>query len=143
MSDRLLSLRWLMLVIALSLLGCSNDKHQVEGRIHFADGEPVTHGRVVLETPDGKGVWGLIHPDGKFTLGTDAMDDGVPAGSYRGYLENTETFPPAGSTEVFFPQPLVHTKYRDPKTSGLSLEVPAVRQWDVTVDRPELDGESP
>jgi hypothetical protein len=118
-------------------LGC-NTKHQVDGQFRYADGSPVTHGRIVLETNDGKGIWGLIHPDGKFVLGTDAPDDGVPAGTYSGYLENTETFPPAGSTTVFVPQELVHPKYRSPKTSGLLLEVPKVKHWNVTLERPEV-----
>lgn len=122
--------------LLLLIAGCGGNLHPVNGRVHYADGEPVTHGRVILETPGPTGIWGLVRPDGTFTLGTNTPDDGVPAGTYNVYLENTDTFPPAGSTENFTPQPLVHSKYGDPKTSGLTLEVPVKVQPDLTVERP-------
>lgn len=123
-------------LVVCAAAGCAQSVYPVKGRVHYADGSPVKHGRVVAETGGPTGSWGLIRPDGTFDLGTHAADDGIPPGSYRVSLQNTDTFPPAGAPATFVPQPLVHAKYAKPDTSGLAFDVPATRVWDITVEKP-------
>ncbi len=121
---------------AIALTGCAQSTFPVKGRVHYPDGSPVTHGRVVVESTGPAGSWGSIRPDGTFELGTFSANDGVPPGTYRVFLMSTETFPPPGDTSNFVPKPLVDKKYASAETSGLSFEVPKTVEWDITVEKP-------
>lgn len=130
--------RFVVILLCFALAGCGKPMYPVKGRVHYPDGSPVTHGRVVLETQGfAGGVSGLIHPDGGFTLGTHTPDDGVPAGAYKVYFQNTDTFAPAGHIGAFTPRPLIHPKYAKAETSGLTLTVPVPDggEWDITVEK--------
>lgn len=125
-----------MLAVLVSMTGCGSGLTKVRGRVHYADGTPVTHGRVVVETTGPASSWGLIRPDGTFEMGTHDVNDGVVPGTLRVFLENTDSFPPPDSGANFVAKPLVHPKYARPETSGLTFEVPRDREWDIVVDRP-------
>ncbi|WP_439623458.1 hypothetical protein [Gemmata sp.] len=117
--------------------GCSRAVHPVKGTVRFKDGTPLTVGRVVVDSDDGKsGSWGAIRPDGTFEMGTLAPNDGVPAGTYRVYLTNTTTPPPADLSAPFTPKPLVNTRFNDKETSGVAFEVPRETTWEIVVEKP-------
>lgn len=122
------------------LLGCgSQSMHPVQGTVHFPDGSPLTTGRVVLDGGDvDSGSWGLIHPDGSFQLGTFDVDDGVPPGVYRVYIENAMTLPPDNwGDRDFTPRPLIHARFANPETSGLAYDIPGESTtWDIEVEKP-------
>lgn len=128
----------LALVVALvAATGCARSVYPVKGTVRFKDGTPLTVGRVVVDADDGKsGSWGAIRPDGSFDMGTLAPDDGVPAGTYRVYLTNTTTPPPADLSVPFTPKPLVHTRFNNKDTSGITFEVPKDATWDIVVEKP-------
>jgi len=129
--------RLLACSLAVAVAGCGTSMYPVKGRVHFADGTPLTQGRVIVESEDGKtGSWGIIHEDGTFEMGTLTSNDGVPAGTYRVLLSNATTQPPPGMTVPFVPKPLVHVKYANKDTSGITFEVPAQTTWDITVEKP-------
>jgi len=123
--------------VLIPLAGCGNSIHPVRGTVHFPDGTPLSHGRVVIESDDGKtGSWGIIHEDGTFEMGTLTPNDGVPAGTYHVYLTNATTPPPAALSATFIPKPLVHAKYASKETSGITFEVPKQTTWDIVVEKP-------
>lgn len=124
----------------LTSTGCSGGgMHPIEGEVRFPNGKPLTTGRVILEGGNRElGSWGLIHPDGRFVLGTYDVDDGVPPGHYRVYIQNAETLPPANwGDRVFVPKPLIHPKYSTASESGLEFDVPGdTTRWEIVVDPP-------
>ena len=129
---------WCLAGICLTPAGCGTKLHPVKGRVHFPDGSPLTVGRVVIDPGKATtGSWGLIRPDGTFTMGTHTTDDGVPAGTHRVSIENAMTFPPPGlGGRPFTPQPLIHGRFTDPQRSGLTFEVPRETVWDIVVEKP-------
>jgi len=125
------------LAVLIPVAGCGSSIHPVRGTVHFPDGSPLSYGRVVIESDDGKtGSWGITHEDGTFEMGTLTPNDGVPAGTYRVYLTNTTTPPPADLSVAFTPKPLVHAKYASKDTSGIVFEVPKQTTWDIVVEKP-------
>lgn len=134
---RMLALALLMLALA----GCGRrDLHAVSGTVRFADGSPVTAGRVVLDYGIGSkhGGWGYIKPDGTFTLGSLTQTDGVRAGMVRvaitfAYGLDGDPGSDPASHKV---KPLVHPRFENPETSGLSFEIPRQTKWDLVVERP-------
>jgi hypothetical protein len=137
-----------LVVLAVAALatagGCGRrGLHKVSGSVRFADGAPLTEGRVVVDYGDesGKGAWGRIRSDGSFTIGTVADDDGMRAGTYRVAILDAVILPPAakfaysseGSAE---PTHLVDERFGDPATSGLSFTVPDQTVWEIVVEKP-------
>jgi hypothetical protein len=126
---------------ALAFVGCGRrDLHPVSGTVRFPDGSPLTTGRVVLDYGIGSkyGGWGYIKPDGSFTLGSLTQTDGIRAGTVKVAI----TFAYAGEgdsgSEGTFTKfkPLVHPRFENPETSGLSFEIPRQTKWEIVVERP-------
>lgn len=105
---------WLNLLLILGVAGC-NGLHStgVEGKVVRIDGSPVVGARVLLRNVEsGKNLYQTSDSKGGFKF-----REGVEPGTYaigiiedRGDLERPN-------------QPTVAAKYRDPSTSGLSVEV--------------------
>jgi hypothetical protein len=126
-----------LLVVGLLLTGCGRSYYPVKGRVHFADGSPLGNGRVVVESKDGKSAsWGAIHSDGTFQMGTNSPTDGVPPGTWQITILNATTPAPADLSTPFVPKPLIHPKYDNKETSGITFEVPAQTEWEITVEKP-------
>jgi len=134
------------------LAGCGPTvrMHPVKGTVRFAGGEPLSKGKVVVDSPDGKrSSWGALRADGSFVMGTLTSSDGLPAGTYQVYFHDVMTEPPvdessapggmAGSkpTVAFVPKPLVHAKFLKKETAGISFEVPKQLDWEITVEPPK------
>lgn len=133
-----------MLAVALGMLalaGCGRrDLHPVSGSVRFPDGSPLTNGRVVLDYgPQAThGGWGSIKPDGTFALGSFSPNDGVRAGTVRvaiTFAIAREGVPGEDETGGKL-KSLVHPRFTNPETSGLSFEIPRQTQWDIVVERP-------
>jgi hypothetical protein len=128
------------LLAVLALAGCGRrDLHRVAGVVHYADGQPVTSGRVVLDYgPQAvHGGWGYIGADGTFTLGSFAPDDGVRAGTVRVAIVNAVAVTPGRDPSIVTTKPLVHSRFENPATSGLSFEIPRQTKWEIIVERPK------
>jgi hypothetical protein len=120
------------------LAGCSKSgMHQVTGRVHFEDGTPLEYGRVIVDYGTPAGAWGRIKKDGTFRIGTLSETDGMKPGKVRVYLGQAEIpGTPAGDGSVSPGIPLVHPRFSNPATSGLSFEVPKDMKWDIVVEKP-------
>jgi len=116
--------------------------------VRFADGEPLQKGRVVVDSPDRKtSSWGMIMPDGTFVMGTRTSKDGVPAGSYRVFIINAmsdlspelmvDSVEASRARESFRSKPLIHGRYSNKETSGISFDVPKQLRWDIIVEPPK------
>lgn len=132
---------WLACLAALTLVGCGRrDLHPVSGTVRFADGSPLTVGRVVATYPPpaAYGGWGYIKPDGTFTLGSFTQTDGIRAGTVQ--VAITFAYEAAGEPDsegMYTKQkPLVHKRFENPASSGLSFEIPRQTTWEIVVERP-------
>ena len=125
----------------LVLSGCS-DKAKVTGTVKFPDGSTLNKGTVVFES-DKTRVSGVIK-NGYFTLGEKKDGDGVPFGSYSGWITGAlEAERPPGSDNntatprqpgqpprpggrgaaILPPKYLIDRKFESAETSGFKLEV--------------------
>ena len=123
-------------VVVMTAGGCGrSDMHRVSGRVHFADGSPLQYGRVVVEYAGAHkgGAWGRIKENGSFTIGTLSENDGMKAGTYSVTIR--DAFEPATRPDKSA-TPLVHPRFLNPATSGLSFEVPKQTKWDIVVEKP-------
>lgn len=126
-------------VAVVLLAGCGRrDLHRVEGVVRFADGQPLTTGRVVLDYgPQAvHGGWGYVRSDGTFTLGSLTPDDGVRAGTVRVAVLNAVAVETGRDPSIVKTQQLVHSRFESPATSGLSFEIPRQTKWEILVERP-------
>jgi hypothetical protein len=126
-----------VVAVAVGLPGCGRtDLHRVSGRVHFADGSPLRYGRVVVDYAGAhKGAaWGSVKRDGTFTIGTLQENDGMRAGTYRVAVKGAVV--PLASGENSTGAELIHSRFSDPQTSGLSFEVPKQTKWDIVVEKP-------
>ena len=111
-----------MLVLFLGLLcfvGCS-DKVQLHGNVTFEeDGTPLTFGSVVFATETFE-ARGTIETNGKYTMGSIDLADGVPKGSYKVYI--------SGASEEVAPNTmwsLIDPQYSNFATTPLTCDIPA------------------
>ena len=126
-------LRSVTCAIVLIAAGCGrSDLHRVSGQVAFSDGDPVSTGRVVVAYDDGKGAWGLIKPDGSFSVGTLKERDGMRAGKYRVAIKDAMV--PGEEPGTF--RTIVHPWFTDPATSGLEFTVPDQTTWAIVVEKP-------
>jgi hypothetical protein len=94
-------------------------------------GDPVAGATVTL-VPQGEGTGGagITQEDGSFTLKA-FQDPGVVPGSYRVIITKREAPPQAGPEgghdegETPPPRDLLPSRYADPATSGITVEIPA------------------
>ncbi len=119
------------------LVGCGrSDLYRVKGRVQFPDGTPLSKGRVVVELGGKAGqAWGRVKPDGSFTIGTLKENDGMKAGVVRVAIKDAEVLPNPNDPQDRGRQ-LVHRRFADPATSGLSFKVPEQTDWKIIVEKP-------
>jgi hypothetical protein len=130
---------WLSL-LAVAASGCGNKMLPVKGRVHFADGTPLTQGKVIVNAVDGLhgASSGPLDEDGNFTLGSFGPSDGVPPGRYSVSIVGA-VIPPASEEErAKPPRYLIDPRFLNPATSNLTLEVTpdAENFLDITVTKP-------
>jgi len=102
-----------LLAAMLAISGCGGNT-AVTGRVTFEDGTPLTVGEVILD--DGRNMGrGTIKPDGSFIIGFRTARGGIPAGTYRVAIYNSDTGGPGKWA--------VSPKYVDPQKSGIVFEV--------------------
>lgn len=94
----------------------------VSGRV-LIDGEPLTHGVIMVTPSNHRPAMATLRPDGSFTLTTHHEGDGVAIGTHPVAIIAHETLSPS--------QQRWHApkKYMSPDTSGLTI----------TIDRPRDD----
>jgi len=118
----------------LFIVGCGENV-SVSGRVVFSDdGTPLTQGTVCFVSDVGI-ARGTIGSDGRYVVGSIGARDGLPPGTYRIYLTETEILEsmPGGGLPRRFPQ--IEEKYSAPETSGLTLEVRSSMTHNIEVTR--------
>lgn len=109
-----------LVACSLGLTGCGSKYHPVTGEIVFPDGTPVkglAGGQIVFNkvgsgggeaAAAGTSASSPIDADGKFTLGTEAVADGAPAGDYNAVIS-----PPQPTGDEQIPK-VIDVKYTRP-----------------------------
>ena len=125
------------------LVGCGKNV-KVTGKVTFEDGTPLTMGRVCFQT-ETMFADGPLREDGTYTLGSLGENTGLPRGNYQVFITGATTPPSLGSGKgqlgaiqgSFMPgTPLVHAKFTDRMTSGLTCEVNGRTVYDIQVTPP-------
>lgn len=107
---------WLLIILSA---GCSDglpERVPVSGTVYI-DGEPLTTGSVMVIPEGERPAGGSIGPDGRFTLSSYEINDGVVTGTHAVTVSATEHI---GERDTRW---LIPKKYRDPKTSGLTVTI--------------------
>lgn len=132
----------LLVVLATALIGCGKGgevaTYPVAGTVRYSDGSPLRGGTITFHSPDNKfPTRGVIDDDGSFTIGTFAVDDGAPAGSYQVSIipDLPAGFDPDSGKQ---PQRPIAQKYYRPETSGITIEVSGADSTprEIVVQRP-------
>ena len=158
----MMELKRLWMVVGLSAVllwvaGCGPSGPAVEpvsGTVKFADGSPLTQGKIVFAPVAGGDVvdvspMGQVKEDGSYTLLTGEFE-GAPAGTYKVYFlgaesggyvaqddsgEDDETVTDADYSGG---ELLIHSKYLNPTTTDIEVEVkPGGGDIAITVDKPD------
>lgn len=133
MASELLSLRaigGLLSIVAMLLMGCGASAEPlipVEGIITYQD-RPLATGSISLLPDAARGnktlhqPTGIIDSAGNYRLFTTS-EPGAPAGPYKVIIHATESTHDPKLAHPGMPRSLIPTKYSDPKTTPLSIEV--------------------
>ena len=123
-----------LLIVLVAVLGCSNNQVGLSGKVVYSDtGEPVTQGEVQFYTPTSVSR-ATIKNAGTFTAGTYKESDGLPPGTYGVAIVSSDTES----------NPLVHEKFSDQTTSGLTITVDkTTRDTVFKVERPDPNAVRP
>jgi hypothetical protein len=127
---------FLLALCCLIAVGCGGGKTApVNGRVKFKDGSDVSvlagH-TVTFETDaDRMSGYGDIQAEGTFKITTFSPDDGAMIGTHRISITPPEP-PPDGP----LPKPILHPKYKDYGTSGLTAEIkPGTNNVELELER--------
>ena len=116
------------------MVGC-NKNCGLKGKVVFSDDQaPLSQGTVCLVSDKGI-ARGTIEKDGSYVVGSISANDGLPPGTYRIYLTETEFFEPAPGGGLPRRIPQIDDKYSQPETSGLMVEVKSSMTHNIEVDR--------
>ena len=131
------------LFVLAFLAGCGGDP-KVTGKVTFADGSPLTVGRVMFQKQRFSAS-ADIQANGTYSAGKLKDGDGLPPGKYRVFIADAfiaeagkavtdstgASFVPEVRTE------LVAKKYTSPDTSELTVEVKGNTTFNITVEAPK------
>ena len=122
--------------LLVAVLGCgSGNTAPVNGRVKFKDGGDVSAlaGHTVSFETDGDKMsgYGDIQADGTFKVTTFSPDDGALLGKHR-----ISVTPPAPPPDGPLPKPVIHAKYGDLNSSGLTAEIkPGTNNVELELER--------
>lgn len=112
------------------MIGCGG-KLSLSGRVEYPDGTPLETGTVCFEE-NGFLARGEIKEDGKYKVGSEKTDNGIPPGTYKVYIINAEKVPEG---RLGLPTPLIDKKYKNSATSGLTFTADGKsREFNITVE---------
>lgn len=128
------SLIFLVACLFCIVVGCGRNVPLGGKVVYSDDGSPLTVGEVILETENFT-ARGALGSDGTYTIGSLALADGLPPGTYKVSIfdANKTEMGPDGKMIV---TPLIDRKYFRGATSGLTVEAkPGNKRFDFEVDR--------
>ncbi len=124
------SVRMLCAALLLTVIvGCGdNSMVPVSGKVTFADGKPLTKGRVNFQS-DKNNAFGVIESDGSYELMSVEEGDGAPPGTYKVFISGAyegEVDPHAPENigkKVEAPTPLVAEEFETASSTPITVEV--------------------
>ncbi|MBA3481748.1 MAG: hypothetical protein H0T51_08030 [Pirellulales bacterium] len=124
--------------------------YPVEGRVTFADGQPLPGGTVEFQPvaqrdeseaekgspPDVASSRGVIQEDGTYKISTFKPEDGATEGKHRVLV--IPGLPPGPINPMSPAKPVIHHRFQRFETSGLEFTVKpdGPNKFDIAVDRP-------
>ena len=121
--------------LLIVVVGCGSNP-SLKGRVVFADDQtPLDSGTICFVSDKGI-ARGTIGPGGNYVVGSVGKNDGLPPGTYRVYLVDTEIYEPSlvpGGLPTIIPR--IAVKYTQPETSGLTVEVKSSTTFDIQAER--------
>lgn len=119
-------------------LGCGGgsglDTHPVSGKVTIKGGEPVKKGIVQFSNGTYTSIGG-IETDGSYTMSSAGEDDGVPPGTYKVVVLNTNLPDIKDDGSMVEIPPVIDARYESPDNSGLTVTVPG-DNYDLELDPP-------
>ncbi len=133
---------FLLFFLLAMTVGCSENV-SLSGRVTFSDdGTPLTHGTVVFDSGSFL-ARGTINKEGYFNVGSEKATNGIPPGTYKITLTNTDEsreVPDRGMPGSMrrISIPVIHQKYSRSTTSGLEITIDKnTKDFSFQVDRAE------
>ncbi|MDR2171410.1 MAG: hypothetical protein LBP59_14805 [Planctomycetaceae bacterium] len=126
--------------IMFYVTGCSG-KVQISGTVKYSDGDPVTRGNVVFESADSS-YFGVINKDGTYITGGNKQVEGIPKGTYKVWLAQTESsenfFDENGTVVSYTITPKVAKKFTSSDSTDLIFEVKSggTKTFNIVVEKP-------
>ena len=118
-----------ILLLLCVAVGCGGHVPMTGTVVFDDDGSPLTHGVVILSTPTFQSR-GELDSQGRFTMGSYGVADGLPPGTYGVAVVAVETISDTLSYSLIDP------KYSNPEMSGLTLTIEgAIRNYEIRVER--------
>ncbi|MDR2116777.1 MAG: hypothetical protein LBP87_10410 [Planctomycetaceae bacterium] len=140
-------------VFVILLTSCSQNI-KITGTVKFDDGEPLTRGTVIFESPT-HSFPGYLDEKGHYAVGDTKDGAGIPPGDYTVWIAGTaliqDVVPKKNSSKQkvvneddeltyadTFEIPQVHPKYTRPNSDALKFTVKrdVSKTFDITVERP-------
>lgn len=117
-------------LLAVVVAGCGSNLAQVSGTVSY-DGKPVEQGSIIFETTGARPATGKIVGGKIVEVTTNRPGDGAPPGSHKVAIHafassgSAVTANPGDATGIASMQTksLIPTKYNNPATSGLTVEL--------------------
>jgi len=130
----------LTLIPLVFAIGCGGNV-VIRGIATMADGTIIDNGTVYFQGDAGQ-FSADIQPDGTFSPGRLQDGDGIPPGVYQitvgGVVRYEGEFRMEGLVSVFPATiPLIHSRYMNPGTSGLSIDTSQTRTINLVLDPAE------
>ena len=120
--------------LLLFAVGCGGNCG-LKGKVVFSDDQtPLESGTVCLVSDKGI-ARGSIDKSGNYVVGSVSAKDGLPPGTYRIYLTDTEELIPSPSGGLPTIVPRIDAKYANADTSGLTVEVKSSMNHIIQLDR--------
>jgi len=123
-----------LLCLLFLTVGCSQNC-SLKGKVVFSDDQtPLDRGTVCLVSDQGI-ARGSIDKDGNYVVGSLGEKDGLPPGTYRIYVTDTQYLEPSPGGGVARAISLIDGKYSSAETSGLMVEVKSSMTHNIQLDR--------
>ena len=130
MSRHTVAVRFVLLLLLLSLMGCGSEKllvYPVDGSVRFEDGSKVMFGDIEFFNAEHRlNARGKIKRDGTFQVGTFTDNDGAVAGKHKVIiLQVTGNYLTEKMSDNIKHDhgDLINSSYFDYRTSGLECEI--------------------
>lgn len=126
---RILKLIFVLFFAVFLITGCSGNV-QLGGTVTYEDGTPLTVGSVVFSTNSFMAS-GNIDSQGKYRMGSLAVKDGLPKGTYKVYITGAEE-----ELSMFLTYSLIDPKYDNYSSTPLTCDIPAPNNtFNITVPK--------